>query len=70
MCKKCIDSNGIYNGCVKLESQFGGACANCKRQDRGFECKVRDIDKSDFRSALEVLKVGYTTRSGRQTQKP
>jgi hypothetical protein len=70
MCKKCTDGNGIYDGCVKLEGWFGGAYANCKRQDRGFKCEVRDTDKSDFRSALKVPKVGYTTRSSRQTQKP
>jgi hypothetical protein len=38
--------------------------------DRYFKCKVRDINKFDFKSALKVLKVGYTTRFGRQTQKP
>ena len=31
MCKKCIDGNGIYDGCVKLEGWFRGVYANYKR---------------------------------------
>jgi Protein of unknown function (DUF3716) len=67
MRKKCTDGNGIYDGCVKLEGWFGGAWANCKRQDWGYECEVRGTDKSDIRSVPDVPKVEYATRSGWQT---
>lgn len=55
---------------MKLESWFGGACANYKRQDKGAECEVRDADKSDFREPPPVPEVEYTSSRGRETKKP
>ena len=55
---------------MKLESWFGGACANCKRQDKGYECEVRDTDKSDFREPPLTPKDDYQTTRGRITRAP
>ena len=53
-----------------MEGFYGGVCANCKRQDRGSICEVRDVGKDEVRVALEERPVEYRTRSGRSTSKP
>jgi hypothetical protein len=55
---------------VKLKAWFSGACVNCWRQGKGFDCKVRDRDKSDIKEGEEIEKEEYTTRSGRSIEAP
>jgi hypothetical protein len=49
---------------------YGGACGNCKRQDKGANCEVRDTDKHEFRYTEEPPKEEYETVRGRRTTKP
>jgi hypothetical protein len=65
--KKCKNNQGIFKGYVKLKGHFGGACRNCKKQDKGADCKARDTDKHEFREGAKVEIREYTTRSGRVT---
>jgi hypothetical protein len=67
LCKKCKNNQGIFKGCVKLEGHFGGACGNCKKQDKGADCKARDTNKHEFREGAKVEIREYTTRSRRVT---
>jgi hypothetical protein len=69
-CKKCTNEQGIFIGCVKLEGHYGGACGNCKKQDKGANCEVRDVDKHEFRYTEEPPKEEYKTARGRRTTKP
>ena len=34
----------MYAYCVQLSGEYGGACGNCKRGDRGAKCDIWDID--------------------------
>jgi len=70
ICAGDPQTKGLFIGCVKLEGYYGGACANCKRQDRGSTCEVRDIGKDELRVALEEELVKHTSKRGRITQKP
>jgi hypothetical protein len=69
-CSKCKDDNGIYTRCIKLKGFCGGACGNCKRQDKGSTCEVRDTDKHDFRSPAAILTKEFTTQRQRRTTAP
>ena len=53
-----------------MEGYYGGACANCKRQDRGLIYKVRDIGKNKLRVAPKEELVKYKSKRGYITQKP
>ena len=67
LCKKCKNNQGIFKGYVKLKGHFGGAYRNCKKQDKGADCKARDINKYKFREGAKVEIREYTTRSRRVT---
>ena len=56
-------------GYIKLESYYGGAYSNYKRQDKGANYEVRDIDKYEFRYIEELLKKKYEIVRGRRTIK-
>ena len=57
-------------GYIKLEGYYSGACSNYKRQDKGANYEVRDIDKHEFRYIEEPLKEEYEIARGRRTIKP
>jgi hypothetical protein len=57
-------------GCIKLEGYYGGVCGNCKRQDKGANCKVRNTDKHEFRYIEELPKEEYEIVRRRRTIKP
>jgi hypothetical protein len=65
--KKYKNNQGIFKGYIKLKGYFKGACRNYKKQDKGANCKARDINKYKFKEGAKVEIREYTTRSGRVT---
>lgn len=70
-CQKCKKGDGLFTKCIKLEEGwFNGCCANCKRQDKGAQCEVRDEDKSEFRPPPQIKMGTKVTKRGRKTKAP
>jgi hypothetical protein len=65
--KKYKNNQGIFKGYIKLKGHFGSACRNYKKQDKGANCKARDINKYKFKEGAKVEIREYTTKSGRVT---
>ena len=63
-------NQGKLKGCIKLEGYFGGSCANCKRQDKGSTCTVRDKDTFNFRAPPITPKESFSTGRGRRVVAP
>ena len=62
----------MYAHCIRLPSEYRGACGNCKRGDRGAKCDVQDIDgntRADHDEEKEMVLRPDTGRPKRATQK-
>jgi len=71
-CDTCKRGNGIYAHCIQLSKEFGGACGNCKRGDRGARCTIRDIDgntKLDRDEEIEMVERPKSRRAGLRIRK-
>ncbi len=70
-CESCQKGNSMYAQCIRLDSDFGGACGNCKRGDRGYLCTIRDVDgklKLDNNEDNKMVKRDAPRREGLRTQ--
>ena len=56
-------------GYIKLESYYSSIYSNYKRQDKGANYEVRDINKYEFRYIEELLKKKYKIVRERRTIK-
>ena len=58
MCSECEKGNGMYMECHKIPGIFGGICGNCKRDEKGYKCDIRDDNgktKMDRDDELEMV---------------
>jgi Protein of unknown function (DUF3716) len=66
-CEGCRKGNGMYAQCIRLPSEYGGACGNCKRGDRGARCTCRDLEpgtRDDVDDEPELVKRPESRREG------